>query len=133
MRNTDHACTSAGAADKTKFMCTNYWMRCFLFKRLKWSWRVGTKAAQKLPDNWEQLIDQALQRIAAMASLCNIPPERVFMADETFLFYQPESKCAFVVARELAKAVAVHCMLFLHLLKLRASVSCELVLASNLH
>lgn len=80
--------------DKSKFGCSPYWLRSFMISRLGFSWRVGTKAAQKLPDDWEELRDKALMRIAALATTFNIPKERVFMADETFLFYTPESKCA---------------------------------------
>ena len=83
-----------GEEDKSKFNCSPFWVRSFMISRLGYSWRVSTKAAQKLPDNWQELRDEALQRIAALTAKYNIPKERVFMADETFLFYSPESKCA---------------------------------------
>ena len=94
MRQLRPLCVCACDVDKTKLCCSDFWLRCFFHHRLHFSWRVGTKAAQKLPDNWEELVDEALQRIAAMTMKHNIPPARVFMADETFLFYRPESKCA---------------------------------------
>ena len=84
----------AGPVDKTQFLASPFWNRHFLHRRLQWSWRIGTKAAEQLPDNWEELVDTALQRLAATCARCIIPSLRVYMADETFLFYLPESKCA---------------------------------------
>jgi hypothetical protein len=80
--------------DKSKFLCSAFWMRAFFINRCGMSWRASTKAAQKLPEDWESLIHRALQRIAAAAASHDIPSERVYMADETFMFYTPESKCA---------------------------------------
>jgi hypothetical protein len=82
-------------ADKDKKLHTmSYcWIRSFLVQRLEWSWRAGTKAAQKLPEDHADLINDALLRIAYLSAKYNIPRCRVFMADETFLHYTPESKC----------------------------------------
>lgn len=73
---------------------TSYaWVASWLGSRLKWSWRKDTEAAQKLPDNFEQLIEDAFLHLAYLIARYNIPRQRVFMADETFLYYSPESRC----------------------------------------
>ena len=58
-----------------------------------WSYRCGAHAGQKLPDTWQALVDEALSRIAAAVIMHKIPRCRIFMADETFMLYQPEQKC----------------------------------------
>jgi hypothetical protein len=51
-----------------------------------------TCAAQELPPNHAQLVDDALCRITIRMNRYKIPPERVFMMDETFVFFTPFSK-----------------------------------------
>ena len=48
----------------------------------------GEAARQLSPNSGKlkELVDAALQRIAAMTMKHNIPPARVFMAYDTFLF-----------------------------------------------
>ena len=46
------------------------------------------------PANWEELVDTALQRIAAAATAYDIPTDRVYCADETYTSFTPDSKCA---------------------------------------
>lgn len=67
----------------------------FLIKKCGFSWCASTKAAQDLAPNADTLSEELLQRIASAVSLNNIPPERMYMADETFLFHAPESKYGF--------------------------------------
>lgn len=88
-----HLLDPRAAVDKSKFCCSDFWLHAFLSKRMGWSWRCSTKAAQKLPDDADEQVARALQRIAALSMRHVIPANRVFMADETFMFYTPESKC----------------------------------------
>lgn len=41
-----HLLNSDAETDTSKFCCSDYWMYAFLDKRLGWTWRRGTKAAQ---------------------------------------------------------------------------------------
>ena len=83
--------------DKTKFVRSPFWMRAFLINECGYSWHRGTKAAQHTPANWEELLDEALQRLAAAAIAFDIPPDRVYCADETYMFFTPDSKCALII------------------------------------
>ena len=51
--------------------------------------RRATKAAQKLPDGWEQLVEDHHLRMAYKVMLEQIPPELVISMDETFVWYLP--------------------------------------------
>ena len=85
------------AKDKKKFLCSPFWMRAFLINECGFSWKLGTKAAQHTPANWKELVQGALQRIAAAAAAYNIPADRVYCADETYMFFTPDSKCALIL------------------------------------
>jgi hypothetical protein len=88
-----HLLNPGAPANPRLFCCSDYWMRCFMYNVMGWSYRCGTRAGQKVPDNWQELVEEALSRIAAAAVAHNIPRCRTFMADETFMFYHPEQKC----------------------------------------
>jgi hypothetical protein len=79
--------------DPKRFCISNNWLHHFLQTRLCWTLRRRTKAAQKLPANWEDLRDDALMRIAIVAARKNISADRVYCADETFCFYLPAGRC----------------------------------------
>jgi hypothetical protein len=67
-------------------------MLSFLHNRLQYSYLHVTSAAQKLALNHAQLVDDALCRLTIRMDRYKIPPERVFMMDETFVFFTPFSK-----------------------------------------
>lgn len=79
--------------DPSKLMLTDYMMRCIIHRDLQWTWRANTKAAQTLPADWESQTEDMLMRIALLILMFDIPPELVFMADETFFGMQPHSRC----------------------------------------
>ena len=79
--------------NRKKFFASDYWMLSFLHNRMGYSYRHATSAAQKLPSNHSQLVDDALCRLSIRMDRFKIPPERVFMMDETFVFYTPFSNC----------------------------------------
>ena len=68
-----------------------------------WSWRAPTKAAQSAPEN-EQTKDM-LQRIASLGRAYKIPPEHEFMADETFTYLHPDSRCAAMLENSARRAL----------------------------
>ena len=72
-------------------------MRAFLINECGFSWKLGTKAVQHTPANWEELVHGALQCIAAAAAAHNIPADCVHCADEKYMFFTPDSKCALII------------------------------------
>ncbi|KZT31339.1 hypothetical protein SISSUDRAFT_955896, partial [Sistotremastrum suecicum HHB10207 ss-3] len=48
-----------------KFKCTIPYVRRYLKKTLKWSVRCGTRAAQKTPEDVDNILSQAFLRMAA--------------------------------------------------------------------
>ena len=76
------------------FCMSHYWMHGLLTSEMGWAYRRGTCAAQKTPHNHQELVDEALSCIAAAALEHNIPRCRLCCADETFMFFNPESGCA---------------------------------------
>ncbi|KAF8226013.1 hypothetical protein L208DRAFT_1304192 [Tricholoma matsutake] len=49
---------------------------------LGWSWRVGTHAAQKTPDNWETLTEDMFLWIVYQAMVQGIIPEAMINGDQ---------------------------------------------------
>ena len=85
--------TGEVAVNRRLFTCSSTWLRTILRKYLGWSWRASTKAAQSTPDNELELTRDMLQPIAVLCRAYEIPPERVFMANETFTYLHPDSRC----------------------------------------
>ena len=94
-----------GEVDRNKFCASHTWLRTFLRKDLRWSWRASTAAAQGTPANADTLVGDMLQQIAYLCRVHCIPHERVFMADETFAHLTPDSR--FTFAPENSKEVHV--------------------------
>jgi hypothetical protein len=90
-----HLTEEDGEVDRKKFTASKFWLRTFLHKYLRWSWRSSTSAAQSTPSNADQLTDEMLQRIAYLCRAHCIPPERTFMADETYAHLTPDSHFTF--------------------------------------
>ncbi len=68
------------------------WKCPLLCKRPKYSWilhRCATGAAQKLPKDYERLVDVMNLCMAWCCYLYKIPLELVFSMDETFVWYTP--------------------------------------------
>jgi hypothetical protein len=88
-----HLLDAFGEQQSHKFCCTPYWVRAYFRKVLRMSWRVATKAAQKLPADWEVQGKDMLQRIAIVSMVYKVPPELVILMDETFFNLHPDSRC----------------------------------------
>ncbi|THU83896.1 hypothetical protein K435DRAFT_688686 [Dendrothele bispora CBS 962.96] len=75
-----------------KFRCSDSFVRKYLQERLGWSLRAGTRAAQKLPENYENLLLEAFLREAWLVRDYNIPPALRVNTDQTQSVYQPGTK-----------------------------------------
>lgn len=80
------------AADGSTFRCSDSFLREWLHGTLLWSERKATRAAQKLPDNWEDLCEQSFFRIAYGIKEEDIPPELFVNSDQTQVVYAQGSQ-----------------------------------------
>jgi hypothetical protein len=71
------------AADGTRFRCSDSYLRKWIHGTLNWSERRATRAAQKIPENWEDLCEHALLRLAHQMKEEDIPPELYVNMDQT--------------------------------------------------
>ena len=72
---------------------------------MKWSERAGTRAAHKLPNDWEDQCRRAFLRIAYTIKEHDIPPSLFVNTDQTQLVYAPGTKLTW--AETGAKQVSV--------------------------
>ncbi|KAJ7196687.1 hypothetical protein GGX14DRAFT_672342 [Mycena pura] len=79
-------------ADGSYFKVSDSFCRTFLRKALGWSERKATKAAQKLPRNWEDQCERAILRRAQMIKAEDIPAELIVNSDQTGVVYSPGGK-----------------------------------------
>jgi hypothetical protein len=80
------------APDGTSFQCSDSYLRQWLHGALLWLEGRATRAAQKLPDNWEDLCKCAFLRIAYSINEEDIPPELFINSDQTQVVYVQGSK-----------------------------------------
>lgn len=80
------------AKDGSFFHCSDSYLRHWLWGSLMWSERGATQAAQKFPDDWEQLCLCSFLRIAYGIKEEDIPPELYFNTDQTQVVYAQGSK-----------------------------------------
>lgn len=73
----------------TAWTVSDSWTRGFLRNTLGWSWRRGTTAAQKLPDDWHVDAVKVCLRFAYLMRLYRIPSCFVLNMDETGVLLQP--------------------------------------------
>ncbi|KIL55892.1 hypothetical protein M378DRAFT_36725, partial [Amanita muscaria Koide BX008] len=62
---------------------------------LNWTERKATRAAQKIPDNWEDLCQKALLRMAHIIKEHDIPDALFINADQTQVVYAPGDKLTY--------------------------------------
>lgn len=75
------------AADGTKFRCSDSYLRTWLHETMSWSTRRATRAAQKLPDNWEDVCEKSLLRIVHDIKRFDIPIALFINSDQTQVVY----------------------------------------------
>jgi hypothetical protein len=73
--------------DGSSFRCSDSYLRHWLHGTLLWSERRATRAAQKIPDDWEQLCLDSFLRIAYGIKEEDIPPELFVNSDQTQVVY----------------------------------------------
>lgn len=72
-----------------KLKLSKWFCKRFVKKHLNWCVRRATTAAQKLPSNWQKLVDDMIKRLAIVVYEGRIPQELMFSMDETFCFFVP--------------------------------------------
>lgn len=78
--------------DGSTFRVSDSYCRKFLHGIMQWSERKATKAAQKLPDNWEDVCERAFLRRAHIIKEEDIPAPLIVNSDQTGVVYGPGSK-----------------------------------------
>lgn len=78
--------------DGSTFSVSDSYCRKFLHSTMQWSERKATKAAQKLPNNWEDVCEHAFLRRAHVIKEEDIPVHLVVNSDQTGIVYGPGSK-----------------------------------------
>jgi hypothetical protein len=73
--------------DGSYFKASDSFLRRWLRETLVWSTRRPTNAAQKLPDNWEDLCEKSFLRIAYAVKEHDIPAGLIVNADQTQVVY----------------------------------------------
>lgn len=82
-------------SDGFNFKASDTFMRKFLNNELSWTRRHGTRAAQKLPDNWEELSVQSALRKAYSIRRHRIPAQLYANSDQTQQLYHPGDKLTY--------------------------------------
>ena len=78
--------------DGTCFRASESFVRKFLHDTMQWSIRKATRAAQKLPPNWEDQCEKSALRKAHHIKENDIPPELWVNSDQTQNLYAPGNK-----------------------------------------
>ena len=91
--------------DGSTFRASDNFMRSWLHSAMGWSRRKATRAAQKLPENWEDQCEKAAMRIAYLIKEYDIPAELYANSDQTQRLYAPGDKLTY--AETGAKQVSV--------------------------
>ena len=81
--------------DGSKFRVSDTFMRSWLHSTMNWSRRKGTRAAQKLPQNWEDQCEKSAQRKAYLIKEYDIPAELYVNSDQTQRLYAPGDKLTY--------------------------------------
>lgn len=79
-------------SDGTNFKCSESFVRKYLRNTMKWSERRTTRAAQKLPTNYEDILHDAFLREAFVIRDHAIPAELRVNTDQTQTVYQQGTK-----------------------------------------
>ncbi|THU76141.1 hypothetical protein K435DRAFT_705496, partial [Dendrothele bispora CBS 962.96] len=79
-------------SDHTKFRCSETFVQKYITNNLDWSWHTSTRAAGKLPDDVEKVLEEAFLREAWVIREYNIPAELRINTDQTQTVYQQGTK-----------------------------------------
>jgi hypothetical protein len=78
--------------DGSTFRASDSFVRLWLHSAMGWSQRKGTRAAQKLPDNWEDQCEKSALRKAYLIKEYDIPAELYANSDQTQRLYAAGDK-----------------------------------------
>jgi hypothetical protein len=79
------------ANDGSAFRCTDSYLRLWLHETMRWSQRRATRAAQKLPINWEDVCEKSFLRLVYDVKELDVPPELFVNSDQTQVTYSQGS------------------------------------------
>ncbi|KAG6823766.1 hypothetical protein H0H92_009110, partial [Tricholoma furcatifolium] len=83
------------AKDGSSFRASDAFVRKFLHGTMNWSHRCATRAAQKLPDDWEEICAKSALRKAYNIKEHDIPIELWVNSDQTQNLYAPGDKMTY--------------------------------------
>lgn len=75
------------ASDGSSFRCSDSFLRQWLHNTMGWSERKATRAAQKVPENWEDVCEKAILRLAYVVKEEDIPAALYVNTDQTQVVY----------------------------------------------
>ncbi|THU88986.1 hypothetical protein K435DRAFT_678877 [Dendrothele bispora CBS 962.96] len=78
-------------SDSSRFRCSESFVRKYIVNNLNWSWRSTTRAAQKLPENVNDILEESYLREAYVIRNYAVPAELCVNTDQTQLVYQQGS------------------------------------------
>ena len=78
--------------DDSNFQVSNSFVRGWLHSTLDWTFRKATRAAQKMPGNWEDLCKKSFFCKAYTIKEHDIPAELYVNSDQTQVMYAPGNK-----------------------------------------
>jgi hypothetical protein len=78
--------------DGSTFRASDSFVRGWLHKALEWSYRKATRAAHKLPENWEDQCERSFLCKAYIIKEHDIPAELFIDSDQIQLVYAPGDK-----------------------------------------
>lgn len=70
-------------SDGSSFRASDHFLRTYLHEQLAWSERRGTRAAQKIPADWEDQCNRARLRLAHCIKEWDVPSELILNTDQT--------------------------------------------------
>jgi hypothetical protein len=91
--------------DGSTFRASDSFVRSWLHRTMSWTRRKATRAAQKLPEDWEDKCEQSAQRKAYLLKEFDIPPALYANSDQTQRLYAPGDRLTY--AEQGAKQVSL--------------------------
>jgi hypothetical protein len=79
------------ARDGSVFHCSDSYLRRWLHETMRWMLRRATRAAQKLPINWEDICEKSVFRLVHDIKDLDVPPELYVNSDQTQVTYSQGS------------------------------------------
>ncbi|KAF5347663.1 hypothetical protein D9758_014853 [Tetrapyrgos nigripes] len=78
--------------DGSTFQALESFVRAFMHSAMKWSPRKGTRAAHKLPEDWEEQLERSFLRKVFAIKEEDMLPEFIVNSDQTNVIYAPGDK-----------------------------------------